>query len=94
MEGLLLVLIQVAEFIIIGGAAIGALLISSPVKILKKIVDRMLGSLKGSTINKQNSLNLLKLMFEIFQITRKDGLLALESHVENPEKSSIFVKVS
>jgi chemotaxis protein MotA len=88
--GPFLVLIQVAEFVIIGGAAIGALLISSPTKILKKIINRVLGSLKGSKINKQNSLNLLKLMFEIFQITRKDGLLALESHVENPENSSIF----
>jgi chemotaxis protein MotA len=90
--GPILVLIQFAEFIIIGGAAIGALLISTPSKILKKIMNRIMGSFKGSKINKQNSLNLLKLMFEVFQITRKDGLLALESHVENPEKSNIFSK--
>lgn len=90
--GPILVLIQFAEFIIIGGAAIGALLISTPSKILKKIMKRIMGSFKGSKINKQNSLNLLKLMFEVFQITRKDGLLALESHVENPEKSNIFSK--
>jgi chemotaxis protein MotA len=90
--GPFLVLIQFAEFVIIGGAAVGALLISTPAKILKKIISRVLGSLKGSKINKQNSLHLLKLMFEIFQITRKDGLLALESHVENPEKSTIFEK--
>jgi chemotaxis protein MotA len=90
--GPFLVLIQFAEFVIIGGAAVGALLISTPAKILKKIINRVLGSLKGSKINKQNSLNLLKLMFEIFQVTRKDGLLALESHVETPEKSTIFEK--
>jgi len=90
--GPLLVLIQISEFIIIGGAAIGALLISAPTNILKKIVSKIVGSLKGSKIDKQNSLKLLKLMYEIFQMTRKDGLLALESHVENPEKSSIFTK--
>lgn len=90
--GPLLVLIQISEFIIIGGAAIGALLISAPTNILKKIVSKVVGSLKGSKIDKQNSLKLLKLMYEIFQMTRKDGLLALESHVENPEKSSIFTK--
>jgi chemotaxis protein MotA len=90
--GPLLVLIQISEFIIIGGAAIGALLISAPANILKKILNKVIGSLKGSKIEKQHSLNLLKLMFEIFQMTRKDGLLALESHVEKPEKSSIFEK--
>lgn len=90
--GPLLVLIQISEFIIIGGAAIGALLISAPASVLKKIINRVIGSLKGNKIEKQHSLNLLKLMFEIFQMTRKDGLLALESHVENPEKSSIFAK--
>lgn len=90
--GPLLVLIQISEFIIIGGAAIGALLISAPANILKKIVDRVIGSFKGGKIEKQYSLNLLKLMYEIFQMTRKDGLLALESHVESPEKSGIFSK--
>lgn len=90
--GPLLVLIQISEFIIIGGAAIGALLISAPANILKKIVNRVIGSLKGGKVEKQYSLNLLKLMYEIFQMTRKDGLLALESHVENPEKSVIFSK--
>lgn len=90
--GPLLVLIQISEFIIIGGAALGALLISAPASVLKKIINRVIGSLKGNKIEKQHSLNLLKLMFEIFQMTRKDGLLALESHVENPEKSSIFAK--
>jgi len=90
--GPLLVLIQISEFIIIGGAAIGALLISAPANILKKIVDRVIGALKGGKIEKQYSLNLLKLMYEIFQMTRKDGLLALESHVESPENSGIFSK--
>lgn len=90
--GSFLVLMQVAEFIIIGGSAIGALLISTPTKILKRIMEKIIGSLKGSKVGKGTYLNLLKLMYEIFQITRKDGLLALESHVENPAKSSIFNK--
>jgi chemotaxis protein MotA len=90
--GPFLVLVQVAEFLIIGGSALGALLISTPAKVLKKIMERVLGSFKAGKVNKATCLNLLKLMYEIFQITRKDGLLALESHVENPEKSSIFAK--
>lgn len=90
--GSFLVLMQVAEFIIIGGSAIGALLISAPTKILKKIIDRIMAAFKGSRVNKTTYLSLLKLMYEIFQITRKDGLLALESHIENPAKSSLFNK--
>lgn len=90
--GSFLVLMQVAEFIIIGGSAIGALLISTPTRILKKIVDRIMAAFKGSKASKTTYLSLLKLMYEIFQITRKDGLLALEAHVENPTKSSLFNK--
>lgn len=90
--GSFLVLMQVAEFIIIGGSAIGALLISAPTKILKKIIDRIMATFKGGRVNKTTYLSLLKLMYEIFQITRKDGLLALESHIENPAKSSLFNK--
>jgi chemotaxis protein MotA len=89
--GPILVLMQVAEFIIIGGAAVGTLLVMSPMSVLKKIIVRILGTLKGgSGINQQVYLDLLKLMYEIFQISRKDGLLALESHIERPQDSAIF----
>jgi chemotaxis protein MotA len=88
--GPFLVLFQIAEFIIIGGAAVGALLISAPSKLLKKILQKILGSLKGSKVTSRTYLNLLKLMYELFQIIRKDGLLALEAHVERPSESKIF----
>ena len=90
--GPFLVLMQFAEFMIIGGAAIGALLISAPANLLKKIVEKMLATLKGSSVSKQNYLDLLKLMFEVFQVSRKDGLIALESHIENPGESVIFTQ--
>ena len=88
--GPFLVLIQFAEFVIIGGAAIGALLISAPASLLKKIVEKILASLKGGAVSGQTYMDLLKLMFEVFQVSRKDGLIALESHIENPEQSAIF----
>ncbi len=89
-HGPFLVLMQEAEFMIIGGSAIGALLISAPAKTLKLIIQKVLGTLKGSSISKQMYLDLLKLMFEIFQMSRKDGLIALEGHIEKPEESAIF----
>ncbi len=86
------VIVQPVELMIIGGAALGALLISAPQKLLMKIIGRVMGSLKGGSTNKQLYMDLLKLMYEIFQVTRKDGLIALESHIEHPENSKIFTK--
>ena len=85
--GPFLVLMQFAEFMIIGCAALGSLLISTPVRTLKKIIAKTLGSLKGSPVSSAMYLDLLKLMFEVFQISRKEGLIALETHVERPEES-------
>jgi chemotaxis protein MotA len=90
--GPVLVLMQISEFIIIGGAAIGSLLISAPPSLLKKIVDKVLGTLKGTQTNEQTYLELLKLLFEVFQMSRKEGLIALEGHIERPEESAIFKK--
>ncbi len=86
------VLMQIAEFMIIGGAAAGALLISAPPKLLKKILSKVLSSFKGSKLGKETYLQLLKMMFELFQLGQKEGVLALESHIEHPEKSALFSK--
>ena len=86
------ILMQIAEFMIIGGAAAGALLISAPPKLLKKILNKVLSSFKGSKLGKETYLQLLKMMFELFQLGQKEGVLALESHIEHPEKSALFSK--
>ena len=39
---------------------------------------------------KQDYLEILVMMFEIFNVARKDGLIGLENHVEHPEESEIF----
>jgi chemotaxis protein MotA len=90
--GPILVLMQFVEFLIIGGAAVGALLISAPGKLLGKMIKTMLATLKGGKTSKETYLGLLKLMYELFQIIRKDGLIALESHIEKPEQSAVFKK--
>jgi chemotaxis protein MotA len=90
--GSFLVLMQFAEFIIIGGAAAGALLISTPPKLLKKILNRILLIFKKSKVEKETYLGILKMMYELFQLSQKEGVLALESHIEHPEKSTLFSK--
>ncbi|OPX20631.1 MAG: flagellar motor stator protein MotA [Desulfobacca sp. 4484_104] len=88
--GNLLTLLQWAEFVIIGGAAGGALLISTPKPVLARIVKYTLGSLKAKNYSQQDYLELLQLLYELFQVARVKGLLTLEPHVERPEESELF----
>ncbi len=90
--GPFLVLIQYSEILIIVGASIGALLISTPGKLLGKVVKRVLDVFKGAKANRAAYLDLLRLMYELFQVAQKEGVIGLEQHVENPQKSKIFGK--
>lgn len=86
------VLLQPAELLIIGGAALGTLLIANPIHIIKALISSLLGVLGGSKFNKARYLNTLKMMFEFLQKIRKEGLLSVEMDVETPEESVIFKK--
>ncbi len=92
LHGDLAVLFQPGEFLIIGGAAIGSFLISNPLPVVKKSIAGALGTLKGVQVNKQKYIDLLKMLYELFQYAKREGIIALEPHVENPESSSIFSK--
>jgi chemotaxis protein MotA len=87
--GHLLALHQPLELLIIGGAAAGALLISSPMPVLKGIIGQIKGVINGG-FTKKDYLDLLVMMSEIFNVARKDGLIGLENHIEHPETSDIF----
>ena len=91
-HGNIKVLVQPAELLIIGGAAIGTVLIANPIHILKKIVGGVTGALKGSPYGKSKYLESMKMLFELFSRARKDGLMALESDSDNPEQSPVFSK--
>ena len=91
-HGIIKVLVQPAELLIIGGAGVGTLLISNPLPILKRIASGLPGVFKGSRFNKAWYLDSLKMMYELFGRARRDGLVALESDTDDPEKSAIFSK--
>lgn len=88
--GHLAALFHVSEIVVIGGIAMGTVLVSTPTTVLKLLVTRIGGVMKASPFNKQLYLDGLRLLYELFQIARKDGLVAIESHIEAPEKSSLF----
>ena len=85
-------LIVPGEFIVIIGVAFGSLMIANPLPVLKNIIAHVLATLKPPKVSKQTYLELLKMLYELFQFAKREGLIALEQHVENPESSSIISK--
>jgi len=90
--GNVVVLLQPAEFIVIGGAALGSLLVSTPTKIVKQMIGSITGTLKASRLTRETYMGLLRLLNALFQIARRDGIIALEPHVNNPKNSPVFRK--
>ena len=91
-HGNLKVLIQPAELVVIGGASIGTVLIANPLHILKQIAAGLAGVFGGSKFTKQRYLDSLKMMYELLNKARREGLMALESDIEDPAKSPILSK--
>jgi chemotaxis protein MotA len=83
-------LIQPAEFVVIGGAALGALIVMSPKKVLLDLLHGLVQSIKGTPYNKAGYEDLFKVLYELLRLARREGLLALESHVSSPHESSIL----
>jgi len=89
-HGNLRVLLQPAELLIIGGAASGTVLIANPLHVLKHIASGITAVFKGSKFTRERYLASLKLAYQLLNKARRQGLMALESDIEDPEKSTIF----
>lgn len=92
MGGHLDVLWQPFEFVIIVGAAVGAYIIANPVSVLKSTGSAFLAVIKGPRHKKDSYIELLGMLFTLFRLERGKGSLALEPHVENPHKSTLFAQ--
>ena len=90
--GPLTVLLQIAEFLIIGGAAIGSLIAAAPGKVLGAILGDVLRAITGSGYTKAHYMELFYLLFEVFSTMRKSGDMAVEKDVDDPANSPIFSK--
>ncbi|MGB8065126.1 MAG: flagellar motor stator protein MotA [Candidatus Sulfotelmatobacter sp.] len=91
-HGNIRVLLQPAELLIIGGAGLGTVLVANPLHIIKKILGGISGVFGSSKFGKQTYIDTLKMMYDLLNKARKDGLMALEADVEEPEKSAVFSK--
>ena len=86
------VLIQPFEFLIILGAAAGGALIGNPKRVVVAMAKSFGTLMKGSKRNKASYLELLSLLYSLFRLAKTKGDLALESHVEKPDESTLFQK--
>jgi chemotaxis protein MotA len=85
-------LVHLSEIIVICGTAAGTVLVSTPPAILKSLGSQLPLIIKPSPFTQSLYLDALKMIYELFQIARRDGLVAIESHIESPAKSSILKK--
>ena len=85
-------LIHPSEIVTIGGASLGAMIVMAPKKVLMDLMKGMLQCFKGSPFNKKAYEELFSAMYELARLARRDGMLALESHLNDPHHSTIFTK--
>ena len=90
--GMVMHLLHPAELVAIFGITLGAVLIATPLHVLKETLGKIIQVMTGKTIGKTHYFELIGALYELFQAGRKSGLLALEEHVSAPTQSSIFRK--
>lgn len=88
--GNMIVLLQISEFVIIGGAGLGAIVIGNKPSVVKEIFKESAALIRPNPFDRAAYTELLQVLYELFYYARRDGLLAIEDHVENPETSEIF----
>ena len=86
------VLNQTVEFLIIGGAAIGSLLAGTPTKVLAALANSLKKTISGSGYSKADYMELFNILYEVFSVMRKNGEMALEKDVDDPNNSELFKK--
>lgn len=89
-HGNLGVLFQINEFIILGGAGAGSFIAANGMGNVSRTIKAVQSLLKPDPYTKDTYMDLLKMMYQLFNVARKEGLLGLEQHIENPDKSDII----
>lgn len=79
------------ELMIIGGAAVGAFIISNSFGVIKHTIGDLVAVFTGPKWKKKDYQDLLCLLFSLVRIA-KDSPVEVERHIENPEESDLFNK--
>lgn len=87
------ILIQPVELLIIGGTALGALIIGTPIKTIMAMLNGIKNAIMSDGYTKADYMELFAMMFEMFGVMRKSGEMALEKDVDDPANSEIFKNI-
>ncbi|PHX39261.1 flagellar motor stator protein MotA, partial [Pseudomonas sp. NZIPFR-PS2] len=90
-HGKIAALIQPFEVMIIGGAALGAFLQANPGYMTMHVIKKSLGMF-GSRFTHTFYLEVLGLVYEILNKSRREGMMAIEADIEDAAASPIFAK--
>ena len=85
-------LLQPVELLMIGGAALGAFVVASPMKVLKAVFASIPMCMQGSKYSKARYMELMALIYDTLTKARKEGLMSIEADVEEPASSALFSK--
>ncbi len=85
------VLVQPSEFVVIGGAAIGSLIVSTPKTVLLAVVAQTKGAM-GSGIGRDDYVDLLSMLYQVFKQVQQGGVMSLEPHFEDPANSPLLTR--
>lgn len=91
-HGQLLALWQPFEILIIVGAAFGAFLLSNPWHIVWSTFQQIPRVIMGGNIPKAMYMDVLGLLYDILNKARREGIMAIEAEVENPDTSAVFAR--
>lgn len=80
------------EIVIIGGAAFGAFLVANNLSLVKSVFAKIPQIIFGHRYSKPFYLDVLGLLYEILNKSRREGMMAIEADVEEPQESPIFAK--
>lgn len=81
---------QPFEVLIIIGSALGAFIVSNPVRIIKDTGRAIMGIFRGNKYRREDYLELLSLLFAVFKQAKAKGMMALERDIEDPYSSDLF----
>lgn len=80
------------EYVTLGGAAIGSLVVACPKKYMNNLIAGSKSLFQAPKYTDAVYMELLKMLYELFSYIRKQGLLSLEKDLNDPHKSVVFSK--
>jgi len=83
---------QPFELLIIGGAALGAFIVANPTHVIKGVGRAIGAAFSGKHHSQEAFMDLLALLYELFNKSRRNGLMAIEEDIEGPETSELFLR--